>query len=237
MHTTAFVCRPGGGILQSIVIAALWLALAMPGMAQSSARRPDPDVSRLEALALLQTLNAELLAGSSATLTLEKWCRDHRMAATPQIIARRSEGAVKPPTAEQLQRLRVTDPGQVKYRRVELRCGAHLFSEADNWYVPGRLTAEMNSALETSDTPFGKVVQALRPYRRTFAVAMLWQPLPEGWEQRPRPRPASRRTGKPSIPKDLFEHRALLYTSDNLPFSEVREVYQGDLLRFPRAPR
>ena len=32
-------------------------------------------LTRLEGLALVQTLNGELLASRSATLTLEKWCR------------------------------------------------------------------------------------------------------------------------------------------------------------------
>src|SRR5258708_10417388 len=41
---------------------------------------PDDFLSRLEALALVQTLNAEILASRSATLTLEKWCGEHRLA-------------------------------------------------------------------------------------------------------------------------------------------------------------
>jgi hypothetical protein len=39
-----------------------------------------------------------------------------------------------------------------------------------------------------------------------------------------------------AIPAALFEHRALLYTRENRPFSEVREVYQRGVLEFP-APR
>ena len=144
-------------------------------------------------------------------------------------------GIDKVPTVEQLQRLQVTSIGDVKYRRVELRCGSHVFSEADNWYVPSRLTAEMNKLLETSETPFGKAVQSLRPYRRTFAVTILWSPLPTGWEQQRR---VSGQPGEPArelvLPKDLFEHRVLLYTSDHQPFSEVNERYQGQLLAFVR---
>ncbi len=36
-----------------------------------------------------------------------------------------------------------------------------MLSVAHNWYVPARLTPEMNRTLETSDTPFGKVVAPL----------------------------------------------------------------------------
>ena len=108
-----------------------------------------------------------------------------------------------------------------------------LFSEAENWYVPSRLTAEMNKLLETGETPFGKPVQPLRPYRRTFAVTLLWSPLPAGWEQQRRPRGQPGERGRALVlPKDLFEHRAILYTSDHQPFSEVNERYQGQLLAF-----
>src|SRR5215212_1678516 len=115
------------------------------------------------------------------------------MADDPKIVARRVPGVRKEPSAEQLQRLRVLDPSELQYRRVELRCGAHVLSQADNWYVPGRLTPEMNEVLETTDTPFGKAVQALHPYRRTIAVTMLWTPLPRGWEQRRPPFESHRR--------------------------------------------
>ncbi len=100
--------------------------------------------------------------------------------------------------------------------------------------MPSRLTTEMNTVLETSDTPFGKAVQSLHAYRRTFAVAIMWSPLPAGWEQERRPdgNPAS---GRPlELPKELFEHRAILYTSEHQPFSEVHERYQGELLAFVR---
>ena len=39
------------------------------------------------------------------------------------------------------------------------------------------------------------------------------------------------------IPAALFEHRAVLYTRDHKPFSEVSEVYQRQVLAFPpRSP-
>ena len=87
--------------------------------------------------------------------------------------------------------------------------------------------------LDTTDTPFGKAVLALAPTRQTFAANLLWSPLPAGWELGTPPGPA---TGTLAIPDALFEHRALLTTKDNLPFSEVDEVYQRGILAFP-APR
>lgn len=98
--------------------------------------------------------------------------------------------------------------------------------------MPGRLTPAMNALLETTGTPFGNAVQPLRPYRRTVAVTMLWTPLPRGWEQQKRPR--SRWCGRRmlAIPKDVFQHRAVLYTAEHLPFSEVVETYQAGVFAF-----
>lgn len=215
-----------------LLIVALCFVLALPALPTEPSQWRDTFESRVEVLALLQTLNGELLAGSSATRTLEDWCRDHHMADDPKIVAARVAGARKEPSAEQLQRLGAGDASEVMYRRVELRCGTHVLSEADNWYVPRRLMPEMNALLTTTDTPFGKAVQALHPYRRTISVTMLWTPLPRGWEQQPRSRLRAHPRVKLAIPKEVFEHRAVLYTADHLPFSEVVETYQSELLAF-----
>jgi chorismate-pyruvate lyase len=219
---------------RGLLIVVLALVPALQGGAQQRVEWRDTFESRLEVLALLQTLNGEILAGSSATRTLEAWCGEHHMADDPKIVARRVEGVRKVPSAEQLQRLGVRDASEVQYRRVELRCGAHVLSEADNWYVPGRLTPEMNALLTATETPFGKAVQPLHPYRRTIAATMLWTPLPRGWEQQRRSRFRSRTRRMLELPKEVFQHRAVLYTEDHLPFSEVVETYQSELLAFSR---
>ncbi len=218
---------------RALLIFALWFPLVLHARERGLEWR-DTYESRLEILALLQSLNGEILAASSATRTLEAWCGQHQMAEDPKIVARRVSGVRREPTAEQLQRLGVHDASEVQYRRVELRCGVHLLSEADNWYVPARLTPEMNALLTTTEIPFGKVVQAFQPYRRTIAVTMLWTPLPRGWEQQRRPRLRSRRWRLLAIPKEVFQHRAVLYTSDHRPFAEVVETYQSELLAFRR---
>lgn len=160
---------------------------------------------------LMQALNTELLNSRSATATLETWCRDHHLASEPKIVARLVPGAVKAPSVEQRARLKVSERDEVKYRRVELRCGEQTLSEADNWYVPNRLTPEMNRLLETTDTPFGRAVAALEPTRQTISTTMLWN-------------------GEGAAPKALFEHRAVLFSRDRQPFSEVVETYQRQVL-------
>lgn len=187
------------------------------GPATTLASQP-ADVPRLEAFARMQTLNAQILASTSATRTLETWCRDQQLAADPRVVAIQLPGGT-PPSAEQRQRLGVSAGEDVRHRRVQLRCGDRLLSEADNWFVPSRLSPEMNRLLDTTDTPFGRVVQTLEPYRRTFDASVLWAPSQGGVE----------------IPAALFSHRAILYTREHQPFSEVHEVYQRTILPEPQA--
>ena len=120
-------------------------------------------------------------------MTLESWCRDHALAAPPRIAATRIQGVERLPAPNNA-RASASATETVRHRRVQLRCGNRVLSEADNWYVPGRLTTEMNRLLDTTDTPFGRAVQPLGPYRRTLEVRMLWAPLPDGWERQPRDR-------------------------------------------------
>ena len=131
----------------------------------------------------------------------------------------------RPAATEQRQHLQVTERDPVTYRHVQLRCGDRVLSEADNWYVPGRLTAEMNRLLETTDTPFGRAVQSLEPYRQTFSATLLWSPLPEGWERASSTLPAATNHALVA-PDKLFEHRAILYTREHVPFvgSHEREI-------------
>ena len=56
------------------------------------------------------------------------------------------------------------------------------------------------------------------------------KPLPKGWETKKVLTEAE--MSALEIPDVIFEHRAVLYT-DGLPFSEVHEVYQRQLLAFP----
>jgi chorismate-pyruvate lyase len=207
--------------------------LLMTAIASAAEPAPWPDnfVGRLEALALLESLNADLLAHDSATLTIERWCAEHRLANPARIVAERVSDAANPASAEVREALDVKPDEPLGYRRVQLKCGDHVLSEADNWYVPARLTPEMNHALETTDTPFGKAVAALHFRRHTLSADLLWRPLPKGWETSAAPAPQE--AGALTIPDHVLEHRAVLSTPDGEPFSEVVETYTGEVLAFP----
>jgi hypothetical protein len=159
--------------------------------------------------AAVAMLNARLLANPSATATLEGWCAERRLAETPRIVARR--GAVdKPATAEIRAELDVGPAEPVRYRQVQLVCGARVLSEADNWYVPAQLTPAMNEALDQTDTPFGRVVGPLNFTRRTLSVRNLL-------------------SGR-AVPSHVLEHRAVLSTAAGVPFSLVVERYTSEVL-------
>ncbi len=191
---------------------------------------PDTPLARTQVLALLQTLNADLLSHDSATLTLEHWCSAHRMASPARVIAQRVRGNDKPLPPDLRAQLSIDANEPVKYRRVQLKCGDHVLSEADNWYLPNRLTAAMNRQLDSSDVPFGRVVQSLHFRRKTLNADLLWSPLPDGWElHRAQLQPSP---GELVMPHLLLQHRAMLFDGDGRPFSALVETYTDQVLAF-----
>ncbi|OCJ00527.1 hypothetical protein A6U86_13090 [Rhizobium sp. AC27/96] len=196
---------------------------------------PDTPTSRVEALAILQTLNADLLSNASATLTLDRWCAAHKLApAGSKIVAQRVRGQDKPADTHIRELLAVGPSEPVAYRRVRLACGDRILSEADNWYVPAKLTSEMNEALNTSDVAFGRAVQALKFTRTNLSAQLLWSPLPQGWEMGTA-LPASG-TGSLAPPPFVLEHHAVLKLPDGTPFSALVESYTRSVLDFPAPP-
>jgi chorismate-pyruvate lyase len=192
-------------------------AMASPAGAQAQAApqetpRETPDEAG--ARAVIETLSARLLAAPSATAVLEAWCAERGLAVDPRIVAVRVPGIDKAPSPLQRERLAVGPDEAVRYRRVRLACGPHVLSEADNWYVPGRLTPEMNAALDGTQAPFGRVVRPLNPSRRNLSLRMLWRP------------------GEGTVPgpdAPLFSVEAVLSTG-GVPFCEVAETYTGAVL-------
>jgi len=203
------------------MLAALLCHGAVQAQERTAASWPDTPVTRLKAQALLQTLNATLLSNPSATVTLQN----------SRIRALRDQRTRKPADATVREQLKIAADEPVGYRRVQLACGDHVFSEADNWYVQSRLTPEMNRLLDTSDTPFGLAVKALNFSRRTLSSTLLWAPLPAGWEMQ---MPTLTSSEQPlAIPERVLQHSALLSRGDGVPFSLVVETYRRDLFAFP----
>src|SRR5205814_6024907 len=160
----------------------------------------------------VQALNRDLLTHDSATEVLTRWCADLHLADPPRIVARRVKAEAPAASPQIRARLKVGPNEPLGFRHVELACGDHVLSEADNWYVPARLTADMNRILATTDTPFGAVVRSLGFHRRTLSARILWR----------RSRP---------IPEHILRHRAVLTAADGRPIAVVTETYRRDLLQ------
>jgi hypothetical protein len=122
----------GMGLKLPAMATGAWLVAAAGALAAGHAPWPDNFGGRLEALRLIESLNADLLAHDSATLTLERWCADHRLADPALIVAERVRNADKPASAEVRAALDVKPDEPLDYRRVRLKCGDRVLSEADN---------------------------------------------------------------------------------------------------------
>jgi hypothetical protein len=148
---------------------------------------------------------ANLAAHVSATAALQLWCDQRGIAPGAEIVAEFVSGADAVPPADLRATLGVVAEEPLGYRHVRLVCGSKVLSEAHNWYVPARLTAEMNRELATSKVPFGRVAQALNFTR---------EPL------------ASTRRGDPGCPVGAIStHRALLRLPEGQPLALVVECY------------
>lgn len=202
-------------------IAVLALAAAVVGAdaAESGSAEESavirPATSRRGTERLIEIISDRLLAAHSATAVLEAWCAERGLSDDPRLTAVRVPGPDKSISTVQRDRLAIGPDEPVRYRRVRLTCGRYVLSEADNWYVPSRLTPEMNAVLDTTQTPFGRVVHPLSPTRRNLSLRTLWSP-----------------TGSelPRADQSLFFVEAVLSTADGIPFCEVAETYTGAVL-------
>lgn len=145
-----------------------------------------------------------LAAQDSATAALGEWCR-MRDIALPAVIRAEQLGGSPEASAEVRRLLGVSPTEPVAYRHVRLACGAAVLSEANNWYVPGRLTPEMNLLLASTDTPFGKLA------------------APLGFKRERLEESRGRASDCPA--GTVLSHRALLRLPDGAPLSLVTECY------------
>ncbi|WEK45903.1 MAG: hypothetical protein P0Y56_12825 [Candidatus Andeanibacterium colombiense] len=150
----------------------------------------------------LDRFEAALAAQDSATAALEGWCG-------AKVTASPAGGPDLPAAAGDRALLEVPAGEPLRYRHVRLSCNGKILSEAHNWYVPARLGPDMNRQLDTSGTPFGKVVAPLR-FTRERAPGSGMEGCPRG---------------------TILRHKALLRLPDGRPISLVIECYTSANLR------
>lgn len=153
----------------------------------------------------VEKLQAGLAAAPSATQFLTDRCAALKLAAPPVIRAVRENLEIKA-SAEVRHVLQVDADTRLGYRRVDLTCGTHVLSQADNWYVPERLTPEMNHTLDSGEVPFGAVVKPLNFHRKTLKMQTLDEP------------------------EHVLRVTAVLLTAADTPFSLVVENYSRELV-------
>jgi len=158
----------------------------------------------------LAGFEATLAAQDSATAALGQWCAARHIADPATITAAQVKGADSMPPPDLDDTLKLGEDQEAGYRHVRLSCGGKVLSEAHNWYAAQRLTPAMNQTLNTTDTPFGKVVGPLGFKRERLGVI-------EG--------------AAPGCPRDtVLSHRALLRLPDGAPLALVVECYTPAVL-------
>ena len=159
---------------------------------------------------VLDRFEATLGRHASATSAMEEWCIAEHISDRPDIRAVKDPGAELAATPAIRQALRVGPDERLGYRHVRLTCGERVLSVAHNWYVPARLTQEMNRALEGGDAPFGKVTAPLRYTREE--------------------RPAHRGRDRACPGGTVLTKGAVLRLPDGTPISLVVECYTSGIL-------
>ncbi|WP_414476370.1 hypothetical protein [Microvirga sp. M2] len=174
---------------------------------------------------LIRDLSARLIAGATATETLLAWCEEHGLAEGPITVERQQQLVLSAVPYEVRAALGPASNEAVHYRQVRLVRGSVPLAVAENWFLPDRLTANMNEVLNQSTIPFGTVIAPLRPSRRTLIGRP--QPLTVDPSEDPeRPRGS---TGQRS-PEIILEHVAVILGGSGTVLALVKEHYLADLI-------
>jgi hypothetical protein len=152
-----------------------------------------------------------VMSQDSATRALEQWYQARHIAAPAVIHAEKLSGADSASPETIRRRLDASPFEPIAVRHVRLSCGKAALSVAWNWYLPARLTPEMNAALRDSDVPFGKVVAPLQFRRESLpTLAGRGETCPAG---------------------TISTHRARLVLPDGRALAYVIECYTAANLR------
>ncbi|MET0530138.1 MAG: hypothetical protein ABW003_17670 [Microvirga sp.] len=162
--------------------------------------------------ALVWALNTRLIAGATATEALLTWCEENDLSDGPITVEVRQKFSPAIVPDDVLPALELNPGETINYRQVRLMRGTLPLTMAENWFVPQRLTAAMNEALNETETPFGTVIAPLRPVRRILAASI--QP-------------------QPGI---ILEHVALIRSGSGPALALLKEGYLPDLVSFASMP-
>ena len=181
---------------------ALAIAVALPAAGCVSAS--DARLGQFERL---------LATHDSATAALTEWCETRGIANPAMIRAVRVEKSDYALPAGIGEMMDIAAGDRLQVRHVRLLCGQLVLSEAINVYVASRLSEPMNRTLESTDTPFGRVIAPLGFTRERLA----------SFHGQAADCPAG----------TVLTQRALLRLSDGRPISALLECYTAAILAPP----
>jgi len=180
---------------------------------------------------VLQDLSARLIAGATATETLLAWCEEHGLSHGPITVECQQQLVLSAVPDAVRAALSPAADEPVHYRRVRLVRGSLPLAVAENWFLPLRLTADMNDALRQSKIPFGTVIAPLRPSRRTL-MARPQPPIADPAKDPGRPKDPTYR----SQAEIILEHIAVILGGSGTVLALVKEHYLADLLAVAASP-
>lgn len=153
----------------------------------------------------IAAFEANLAGHASATEALQQWCDARGIAHGATIRVEFVHGAEAAQPEGLRSALEVSGDEVLGYRHVKLVCGDKVLSDAHNWFVPARLSPEMNRQLAETKVPFGRIAASLQFTREPLSAA---------------------RHGDPGCPAQAIStHRARLVLPDGRPLAYVLECY------------
>jgi len=226
-----FRAREVACVLTLLLSASTGAAAPTASTTPTSASWPTDVMARLEATALLQSLNVELLTSDSEQQTLGRWCSSHGLVSNPQISIERVLDAEERPTEAQRKMLATSAKEPIRHRKVQVLCGATVLLEADDWYLPSRVSAQVNALIESTALPF-ETAQIGHFRRRIVSATILWPQLPELWGLGTEESATESQAMRPP-PARVLTHHVLVTLPDGTPFGEAKENYMRSVLAFP----
>jgi hypothetical protein len=167
----------------------------------------------MTAAEMLMQLNQRLVHSKNAPATLNHWCNQQLNNAEDLQIVVDTDRQLPPP-ANVYQLLKITPDTQLSYLKQRFLCGGKVVAVFDHWFRADMLTPAMQQALAKKTHALGSIARDAGFFRRSLSNNPLWPD--EG-----------------ALPVFVLEHLAVIYRSDNTPFSLVQEHYTRQLL--PRA--
>ena len=167
----------------------------------------------MTAAEMLTQLNQRLVHTKNAPATLGHWCH-RQLADTAELTVEQEDKRQRQALADVYDALKISPSTPVNYLKQRFVCGGKVIAVFDHWYRADLMTPTMTKALAEHNKPLGSIARDAGFFRRSLSNNPLWPD--EG-----------------ALPVFVLEHQAVIYRSDNTPFSLVQEHYTRQLL--PRA--